>query len=156
MLKVRGLAAVCFCDGLHVLRPTPAGLKLKPPDAAAPDVEDLGLPIRELTCFVGLGEHLVLACRALRHDHRLSVCIVYQLVSKQSTEKTAAPNLRAGERRSCILGTMPIAKPSGRTSRQHAKEIPSPRGASVAGGTPERILDVAGRLVQTRGFNGMS
>jgi TetR/AcrR family transcriptional repressor of nem operon len=51
---------------------------------------------------------------------------------------------------------MPIAKPSGRTSRPHAKENPSPRGVPVAGGTPERILDVAGRLVQTRGFNGMS
>jgi TetR/AcrR family transcriptional repressor of nem operon len=51
---------------------------------------------------------------------------------------------------------MPIAKPSGRTFRPHAERRPSPRGASVAGGTRERILDVAGRLVQTRGFNGMS
>jgi TetR/AcrR family transcriptional repressor of nem operon len=51
---------------------------------------------------------------------------------------------------------MAIATPSGSGSQSHRKTNASPHDSHVASGTPERILDVAERLVQTRGFNGMS
>jgi TetR/AcrR family transcriptional repressor of nem operon len=51
---------------------------------------------------------------------------------------------------------MPIAKPSEQSSRPHTKRSASPHNFVAATGTPERILDVAERLVQTRGFNGIS
>jgi TetR/AcrR family transcriptional repressor of nem operon len=54
------------------------------------------------------------------------------------------------------MGTMPIAKSSVSLSRVQIKRNASPRSEAVASGTAERILDEAERLVQTRGFNGMS
>jgi len=51
---------------------------------------------------------------------------------------------------------MQLAKVVGTSSRPQTKKKGAPRSAPVAIGTPDRILDVAERLVQTRGFNGMS
>ncbi|HXN31875.1 MAG TPA: TetR/AcrR family transcriptional regulator [Polyangiaceae bacterium] len=51
---------------------------------------------------------------------------------------------------------MQIAKPLRGASRRKANGGASLRVAPLAGGTRDRILDVAERLVQTRGFNGMS
>jgi TetR/AcrR family transcriptional repressor of nem operon len=50
---------------------------------------------------------------------------------------------------------MAIATPAS-GSQSPRKTNASPHDALVASGTSERILDVAERLVQTRGFNGMS
>jgi len=51
---------------------------------------------------------------------------------------------------------MQIAKPSERSSEPQRKKMTPVQDAPMAGGTPERILEVAERLVQTRGFNGIS
>src|SRR6266508_5183523 len=43
--KVRRLAAICPCDGLHMFRPSPPRLKRPSEDRAATDIDDLRLPL---------------------------------------------------------------------------------------------------------------
>jgi hypothetical protein len=43
--KVRRLAAICPCDGLHMFRPSPPRLERPSEDRAATDIDDLRLPL---------------------------------------------------------------------------------------------------------------
>jgi TetR/AcrR family transcriptional repressor of nem operon len=55
-----------------------------------------------------------------------------------------------------IVRAMPSSRPLTSHLPSPSKKGASLRVAAVPTGTPDRILDVAERLVQTRGFNGMS